>query len=126
MQAGGKGGGGPIDLDDDGIMEPEELAFAHEDERLPWLEGDDDAEEPGVDTGRVIAFVVGALILLGAAIGALWWFFHDRSETAMTFDVPSANFETFETGPGSVVKNPPERFGFELSLQLLKGPALPA
>jgi hypothetical protein len=105
MQAGGKGGGGPIDLDDDGIMEPEELAFAHEDERLPWLEGDDDAEEPGVDTGRVIAFVVGALILLGAAIGALWWFFHDRSETAIvadgsTIEAPAGPYKTKPANPG--------------------------
>ena len=105
MQAGGKGDEGPIDLDDDGVMEPEELAFAHEDERLPWLEGDDDAEEPGVDTGRVIAFVVGALILLGAVIGALWWFFHDRSQTAIVADgstiaAPAGPYKTKPAHPG--------------------------
>jgi hypothetical protein len=87
MQAGGKfGGGDPTDFDDDAVIEPEELAFAHEDERLPWLEADDEAEEPGVDTGRVIAFVVGALILLGLVIGALWWFFRDHSDTAIVAD----------------------------------------
>jgi len=106
MQAGGqRGGGDPVDLDDDGVIEPEELAFAHEDERLPWLESDDEAEEPGVDTGRVIAFVVGALVLLGLVIGALWWVFRDRSETAIVADgstiaAPAGPYKTRPTDPG--------------------------
>jgi hypothetical protein len=106
MQAGGKRGGGePADFDDDGVIEPEELAFAQEDERLPWLEADDDAEEPGVDTGRVVAFVIGALVLLGVVIGALWWFFHDRSETAIvadgsTIQAPAGPYKTKPANPG--------------------------
>lgn len=101
MQAGGGAG----DFDDDGVIEPAELAFAHEDERLPWLEADDEAEEPGVDTGRVIAFVVGALILLGLVIGALWWFFHDRSQTAIvadgsTIEAPPGPYKTKPANPG--------------------------
>jgi hypothetical protein len=107
MQAGGKRGeGGPDDFDDDGVIEPEELAFAHEDERLPWLEGDDDdAEELGVDTGRVVAFVVGALILLGLVIGALWWFFRDHTDTAIvadgsTIEAPAGPYKTRPTDPG--------------------------
>jgi hypothetical protein len=107
MQAGGHGGGGdPLDLDDDGVIEPEELAFAHEDERLPWLEADDDdAGEPGVDTGRVVAFVVGALVLLGLVIGALWWFFHDHTDTAVvadgsTIQAPAGPYKTRPTDPG--------------------------
>lgn len=106
MQAGGKrGAGDPKDLADDEVIEPEELAFAHEDERLPWLEADDDAEEPGVDTGRVVAFVVGALVVLGLAIGALWWFFHDRTETAIiadgsTIEAPAGPYKTKPANPG--------------------------
>jgi hypothetical protein len=107
MQAGGHGGGGdPLDLDDDGVIEPEELAFAHEDARLPWLEADDDdAGEPGVDTGRVVAFVVGALVLLGLVIGALWWFFHDHTDTAVvadgsTIQAPAGPYKTRPTDPG--------------------------
>lgn len=101
MQAGGV----PLDLDDEGVIEPEELAFAHEDERLPWLEADDDAEEPGVDTGRVVTFVVGALILLGLMIGALWWFLHDRSRTAVvadgsTIQAPAGPYKTKPANPG--------------------------
>lgn len=95
MQAGGN----PIDLDDEGVIEPDELAFAHEDERLPWLEADDEVEAAGVDTGRVIGFVIGALVVLGLVIGALWWFFHDRSETAVvadgsTIEAPAGPYKT--------------------------------
>lgn len=108
MQAGGKrGGGDPTDFndDDDGVIEPEELAFAHEDERLPWLEADDEVEEPGVDTGRVIAFVVAALVLLGLVIGALWWFFRDHAETAIvadgsTIEAPAGPYKTRPADPG--------------------------
>jgi hypothetical protein len=106
MQAGGTSGAGedPGDIDD-GTIEPEVLAFANEDERLPWLEGDDDAEEPGVDTGRVIAFVVGALILLGVVIGGLWWAFRDRSDSTMVADgstihAPAQPYKTRPANPG--------------------------
>ncbi len=86
-------------------MEPEELAFAHEDERLPWLEADDDAEELGVDTGRVVTFVVVSLVVLGLVIGALWWFFRDRSETTMVADgstihAPAGPYKTKPAKPG--------------------------
>ena len=106
MQAGSKSGaGGPADVDDDGVIEPEELAFAHEDGRLPWLEADDDAEEPGVDTGRVVTFVVVSLVVLGLVIGALWWFFRDRSETTMVADgstihAPAGPYKTKPAKPG--------------------------
>lgn len=107
MQAGGKRGAGNSDDfgDDDGVIEPEELAFAHEDERLPWLEADDEVEEPGVDTGRVVVFVVVALVLLGVVIGALWWFFRDHSETAIvadgsTIEAPAGPYKTRPANPG--------------------------
>ena len=32
----------------------EELALADDDERLPWLEADEDFDEGGVDTGRLV------------------------------------------------------------------------
>jgi hypothetical protein len=103
--AGGKSGGGdPADLDDDAI-EPEELAFAQEDERLPWLEADDDADEGAVDTGRVIAFVAGSLILLGVIIGALWWALRDRSDSDLladgsTIQAPAGPYKTKPANPG--------------------------
>ena len=98
-------GGNPGDLYDDGVIEPGELAFAHEDERLPWLEADDDDAEVGVDTGRVVAFVLGALVVLGLVIGAFWWFYHDRSESEIVADgstihAPAGPYKTKPAKPG--------------------------
>ena len=42
-------------------LEVEELAFARQDARLPWLEADDEYEEPGVPASRTIAFVLAAV-----------------------------------------------------------------
>jgi hypothetical protein len=105
MAGGKRGGSDPVDLDDDGAIEPEELAFAQEDERLPWLEADDDADEGAVDTGRVITFVVGSLIVLGLIIGALWWAFRDRSGDNLvadgsTIEAPAGPYKTKPANPG--------------------------
>ena len=44
----------------------EQLALADEDERLPWLEADDDDEdEGGVDTGRIFGFALLAAARAG-------------------------------------------------------------
>jgi hypothetical protein len=104
MAGGKRGDDDPMDLDD-GAIEPEELAFAQEDERLPWLEADDDAEEGAVDTGRVIAFVVGSLVVLGLIIGALWWAFRDRSGDNLvadgsTIEAPAGPYKTRPANPG--------------------------
>lgn len=51
----------------------EELGLQDED-RLPWLEAvedEDDAES--VPTGKLIGFVVAALIALGIVVGGVWW-----------------------------------------------------
>lgn len=104
--SGAHGGDEPLDIDDDSVIEPQELAFAHEDERLPWLEADDDeADEPGVDTGRVLAFVIGALIVLGLLGGGLWWYFHRNSAGAIVADgstipAPPGPYKTKPADPG--------------------------
>ena len=54
-------------------IEAGELAFAREDARLPWLEADDDYEEPGVPASRMVAFVLAALVVLAAIIGGGYW-----------------------------------------------------
>ncbi|WP_305098182.1 SPOR domain-containing protein [Croceibacterium aestuarii] len=69
-----------------GAVDAEELAFADEDERLPWLQADDEYEEQGVDTGRLIAFVLVALVLLAGIIGSGWWLLNDRSDPAKVAD----------------------------------------
>src|SRR5690606_34569415 len=65
---------------DEPIIAEEELALA-DDERLPWLESDDDYEEPAVDTGRIVAFAGGSLLVLALIVGGIWW--------ATTRDAPS-------------------------------------
>lgn len=104
----GKGSGEePDDLeqapfDDGGPIEAEEqLALADGEERLPWLESEDDYEQPGVDTGRIVAF--GAVGLLGVVLllGALWWFTGDRTDEALVADgsVIEAPDEPYRTRP---------------------------
>ena len=100
-----RGGGDPVDLGDDDVIEPEELAFAQEDERLPWLEADDEGDEGAVDTGRVVVFVLASLVVLGLVIGALWWAFRDRTgATAVadgsTIEAPAGPYKTKPANPG--------------------------
>ena len=45
-------------------------------ERLPWLESDDDLDyEPGLPTGRLVLFGLLALALLAVLVGGIWWLF---------------------------------------------------
>jgi len=52
------------DIDNDGVRD--------EPDRLPWLEAVDDEDE-GVSTGKLAAFLIAALIALGAVIGGVAW-----------------------------------------------------
>ena len=72
--------------DEDTIEAEEQLALADGEERLPWLESDDEDEQPGVDTGRIVALgAVGALALI-LLLGALWWFTGDRVDEELVAD----------------------------------------
>ena len=53
--------------------EAEQLDLGADDERLPWLEGDDDDQEPGVDTARIAAFGVIGLLVIALIVGGIWW-----------------------------------------------------
>jgi hypothetical protein len=99
MQTGGRGRGD--DPFGDGAIEPDELAFVDEDERLPWLEGDDDSDENEVDTGRVVAFVLVGLLVLGLIVGGLWLYFREQSRSAIVADgsVIEAPDEPYKTKP---------------------------
>ena len=72
-RSGGFGG------DDNWFDRPEvererELAFEVPDERLPWLESDDEGDEPPpFDTGRLIGFGLIMLVALLAIVGTIWF-----------------------------------------------------
>jgi hypothetical protein len=87
--------------DDDEIGGEEQLALAGGDERLPWLESDDDYEQPGVDTGRIVAFAAVGLLALVLAVGALWWFTRDKRDEALVADgsVIEAPDQPYRTKP---------------------------
>lgn len=92
--AGGRGG-----------AEGEELAFAREDARLPWLEADDDYREPGVPAGKMAAFVLAALVVLAAIIGGGYWLLDRQGSSAMvadgsTIEAPEGPYKVKPDDPG--------------------------
>jgi len=44
-----------------------------DDDRLPWLESPDDIGDEGVDSGRIIGFVLLALVALVMIVGVVWF-----------------------------------------------------
>lgn len=52
-----------------------ELAFETPDERLPWLESDEEGEnQPAYDTGRLVGLGLIMLVALVVLVGGVWFF----------------------------------------------------
>lgn len=91
---------------DDDYVADEQLTLAAEDERLPWLEtGDEDEDEPGVDTGRIVGFAMFAGLALVALFGGIWWFGQRGPDTELVADgstipAPAGPYKTKPTDPG--------------------------
>jgi len=100
MAGNARGGGGPVDPGDAGEFESE-LALIDGDERLPWLESDDELEQPGIDSGRVIAFALLGLLGVLLVLGVLWLLLRDESTRAPLADgsVIQAPAEPYRTRP---------------------------
>lgn len=98
----------PMDLGEDVFVdadENEQLILADPDERLPWLESDDDAADDGVDNSRIVAFALVGLLAVAALVGALWWFTRDRPDPEMvadgsTIEAPAAPYKERPENPG--------------------------
>jgi SPOR domain len=99
-----------IDLPDDWVaaegepLETERLAL-EEDERLPWLEsGDEDYEEDGSDTGRMMGFVLMGLVALAAIVGGIWWATHRNPDPQLadgsTIQAPAEPYKTAPSEAG--------------------------
>ncbi len=101
MATGATGGRG-----DNGVAF-EQLTLADEDERLPWLEsGEDDDEDAGVDTGRIVGFALFALLALAALIGGIWWFGNRGPDPDLV-----ADGSTIEAPPGPYKEKPADPGG---------------
>lgn len=102
----GQAGTTPADLGDDGLFETEEqLTLTGADERLPWLESDDDYERPGVDTGRIVAFAAVGLLAVVVLLGTLYFFTRGASDAApiadgSTIEAPEEPYKTRPEDPG--------------------------
>jgi len=90
-------GEGEDEFDDGPVEAEEQLALADGEERLPWLESDDDFEQQGVDTGRIVAFGAVGLLAVVLLLGAVWWFTRDRTDEELVAD-------------GSVIEAPDEPY----------------
>lgn len=77
-----------------------------DDERLPWLESvdDEDAYEKS-DTGRLVAFLIGGLVVLAALVGGIWWATHRSAEPDLQADgsvipAPDTPYKAAPEDPG--------------------------
>lgn len=99
-------GGASGDLDDDGVIGADaQLSLSGADERLPWLESDDDYEQPGVDTGRIIAFAAVGLLFIVLVLGAIYFFTRDPSDADVvadgsTIEAPDEPYKSRPDDPG--------------------------
>jgi len=92
-------------LSEESVAEPARLDLDDGDEQLPWLESDEDYEQGGVDTGRIVAFALIGLLVIGLVVGALWFFTRDRSDPALvadggTIEAPDGPYKTRPENPG--------------------------
>lgn len=91
---------------DDGMIEAEEqLALADADERLPWLESDDEYEQPTVDTGRIVAFAAVGLLSVVFVLGVIYYFTRDHRDAELvadgsTIEAPAEPYKTRPADPG--------------------------
>jgi len=101
----GRAGVTPADLEDAGMSVPQEqLTLADADERLPWLESDDDYEQPGVDTGRIVAFAAVGLLAVVVLLGTLYFFTRDERDAPLAdgsiIEAPDEPYKTRPEDPG--------------------------
>ncbi len=94
--------GGPLD---DAPLPTERLALGGDDERLPWLEADDDELPAGVDSGRIMGAGILGLAVLAALVGAIWWFSHRGADSDLVADgstipAPATPYKQAPAAPG--------------------------
>ena len=90
---------------DDPFGDDGELALIGDADRLPWLEGDDEPEQAAVDTGRVLAFALIALLVVVVILAGTWWALSGRGANGVqdegtTIEAPDEPYKTRPENPG--------------------------
>jgi len=85
--------------------EGEAVELELDDERLPWLESGDDDDEQGVDPGRIVGFVIFALLLLAIVLGGGWYLLKRQGAAAVradgsTIEAPEGPYKERPENPG--------------------------
>jgi hypothetical protein len=102
----GHAGTTPADLDEgDRFEAEEELHLADADDRLPWLESEEDYDQPGADTGRLVAFAAVGLLAVVVLLGALYFFTRGTGDAVAvadgsTIEAPDEPYKTRPEDPG--------------------------
>lgn len=104
---GGRDGSGQGGFrDEGGFLSEEELALPAN-ERLPWLESDDEDEDLAIDTGRIVTFAVASVLAIAIAGAALWWTLGRPAEQRLvadgsTIEAPDEPYRKRPDNPGGM------------------------
>ncbi len=93
---------------DEDRLETEQLELNEPNERLPWLDtadDDDGADADSYDTSRLMAVFVGALAVLAAVVGGIWWYTNHGTDPELVADgsvvpAPADPYKTAPANPG--------------------------
>jgi hypothetical protein len=92
---------------DDERLETQQLELNDPADRLPWLESADDEldDERGYDARRLVLVFLGAVALLAAVVGCIWWFSNRGVDPELVADgslvpAPAEPYKSAPANPG--------------------------